>query len=58
MKIKRKMKRIMAFALALALLCGIIPANSMVASAATTASVKLTSLGRKGSVSFGSKTKS
>ena len=48
----------MAFALALALLCGIIPANSMVASAATTASVKLTSLGRKGSVSFGSKTKS
>lgn len=58
MKIKRKMKRIMAFALALALLCGIIPANSMVASAATTASVKLTSLGRKGTVTFGSKTKS
>lgn len=59
MKNKSKMlkKRILSFLLAAAMLCGIIPANATVASAATT-SVSLSSLGRKGSVSVGSKTKS
>ena len=40
------------------MLCGIIPANTMVSKAATTANVSLSSLGRKGTVSFGSKSKS
>lgn len=59
MKNKSKMlkKRILSFLLAVAMLCGIIPANATVASAAST-SVSLSSLGRKGNVSIGSKTKS
>lgn len=57
MKVKNKLKRVMTFVLAFALLCGMVPANATVASAAGT-SVSLSSLGRKGSVSFGSKTKS
>ena len=57
MKLKRKMRRIMAFALALVMLCGIIPTSTMIADAATTAAVKLSSLGRKGTVNIGSKTK-
>lgn len=44
--------------LAVVMLCGIIPANTMVSKAATTANVSLSSLGRKGTVSFGSKSKS
>ena len=40
------------------MLCGIIPANATVSKAATTANVSLSSLGRKGTVSFGSKSKS
>lgn len=59
MKNKSKMlkKRILSFLLAVAMLCGIIPANATVANAAST-SVSLSSLGRKGNVSIGSKTKS
>ncbi len=57
MKGNKKIRRIMTFVLVFALLCGMIPVNSMVASAATS-SVSLSSLGRKGTVSFGSKTKS
>lgn len=59
MKIKRslRMKKIVSFLLALVMLCGVIPANSIVANAATTASVSLTSLGRKGDVTIGSKKK-
>lgn len=57
MKINKKIKRIMTFVLAFALLCGMIPVNATVASAATSA-VSLSSLGRKGTVSIGSKTKS
>ncbi len=57
MKINKKIKRIMTFVLAVALLCGMIPVNATVASAATSA-VSLSSLGRKGTVSIGSKTKS
>lgn len=51
------MKKIVSFLLALVMLCGVIPANSIVANAATTASVSLTSLGRKGDVTIGSKKK-
>ena len=57
MKINKKIRRIMTFVLAFALLCGMIPVNATVASAAS-ASVSLSSLGRKGTVSIGSKTKS
>lgn len=58
MKAKKKVRRIIACFMAVAVLCGIVPENITVADAATTASVSLTSLGRKGSVSIGSKTKS
>lgn len=58
MKTKRKFKRILSFVLAVVMLCGMLPSNATVASAATTASVSLSSLGRKGDVSIGSKTKS
>lgn len=58
MKSKRKFGRILAFVLAFVMLCGIIPSNMVVVNAATTASVSLSSLGRKGNVKIGSKTKS
>ncbi len=57
MKGNKKFRRIMTFVLTFALLCGMIPVNATVASAATS-SVSLSSLGRKGTVSIGSKTKS
>lgn len=57
MKGNKKIRKIMTFVLVFAILGGMIPVNSMVASAATS-SVSLSSLGRKGTVSFGSKTKS
>lgn len=57
MKVKNKLKKVMTFVLAFALLCGMIPANATVANAASV-SVSLSSLGRKGTVSIGSKTKS
>ena len=57
MNSKKIWKRIMSFVLAFVMLCGLTPSNSEVANAATTASVSLTSLGRKGTVSFGSKSK-
>lgn len=58
MKVKRKCKRILSFVLAVVMLCGMIPSNATVVSAATTAMVSLSSLGRKGTVTIGSKTKS
>lgn len=58
MKAKRRCKRILAFALAVVMICGMIPSNVTVANAATTATVSLSSLGRKGNVTIGSKTKS
>lgn len=58
MKAKRKCRRILSFVLAVIMLCGIIPTNMTVANAATTATVSLSSLGRKGTVTIGSKTKS
>ena len=57
MKVKNKLKSVITFVLAFALLCGMIPANATVANAASV-SVSLSSLGRKGTVSIGSKTKS
>ena len=57
MKGNKKIRKIMTFVLVFTLLCGMIPVNSVVASAATS-TVSLSSLGRKGTVSFGSKTKS
>lgn len=57
MKAKNKLKRVLTFVLAFAILCGMIPVNATVASAAS-ASVSLSSLGRKGTVSIGSKSKS
>ncbi|MBR1742187.1 MAG: hypothetical protein IJ733_10045, partial [Lachnospiraceae bacterium] len=56
MKFRSKITRIISFVLTVALLCGVVPANYKVASAAS--SVSLTSLGRKGTVNFGSKSKS
>lgn len=50
-------KRILSFLLVATMLCGVIPANATVANAAS-ASVSLSSLGRKGNVTIGSKKKS
>lgn len=57
MKIKKKIARGLSFVLAVAMLCGILPTNVSVASAATTATVRVNSMGRKGEVSIGSKSK-
>lgn len=57
-KIRKNFKRMMSYVLAFVMLCGLVPSNAMTASAATTARVSLTSLGSKGTVSFGAKTKS
>ncbi len=59
MKNKGKLlkQRILSFLLAATMLCGVLPVNATVASAAS-ASVSLSSLGRKGNVTIGSKTKS
>lgn len=58
MKNKGKLlkQRILSFLLAATMLCGVLPVNATVASAAS-ASVSLSSLGRKGNVTIGSKTK-
>lgn len=57
MKVNKNIRNIVTFVLVFAMLCGMIPANCMAASAATT-SVSLVSLGQKGTVSIGTKTKS
>lgn len=57
-KIRKNFKRVMSYVLAFVMLIGLVPSNTMVASAATTARVSLTSLGRRGTVSFGGKSKS
>ena len=58
MKVKKNIRRILSFVLAVLMLCGIMPTNVSVASAANTASVRVNSMGKKGTVSIGSKTKS
>lgn len=58
MRAKKKIARALSFVLAVAMLCGILSTNVSVASAATTATVRVNSMGRKGTVSFGSKSKS
>lgn len=57
MKGNKKIRKIMTFVLVFTLVCGLIPVNSIVVSAATS-TVSLSSLGRKGTVSIGSKSKS
>lgn len=57
MKDNKNIRKIMSFVLVVTLLCGMIPVNSVVANAATSI-VSLSSLGRKGTVSIGSKSKS
>lgn len=57
MRAKKKIARALSFVLAVAMLCGILPTNVSVASAATTATVRVNSMGRKGAVSIGSKSK-
>ncbi len=57
MKTKKRIKRALSLMLAVAILCGILPMNVSVASAATTAAVRVNSMGRKGTVSIGSKKK-
>lgn len=57
MKEKKRITKALSFLLAVAMLCGILPNNVLVASAATTATVRVNSMGRKGTVSFGSKKK-
>lgn len=57
MKAKKRIKRALSLVLAVAILCGILPMNVSVASAATTAAVRVNSMGRKGTVSIGSKKK-
>ena len=54
MKIKKKFARVMSYVLAFVMLCGLVPINTMMVSAATQKTVGLTSLGKKGTVSFGS----
>lgn len=56
MKTKKRLRRIFSFVLAVVMLFGLFPSNATVANAATSP-VKLKSLGKKGSVSFGSKKK-
>lgn len=55
---KISFKRVMSIVLALVLLCGMIPANAVSVHAATTSKVSLSSLGKKGVVNFGDKSKS
>lgn len=57
MKNKKSLKRYLSFLLAVIMLLGVLPINTTVASAATS-TVNLSSLGKKGSVSIGSKEKS
>lgn len=56
-KIKRNAKRVLSYVLAFVMLCGVIPQNATVARAASS-TVSLSSLGRKGTVTFGEKSKS
>lgn len=57
MKMKKKLVRIVSFVLSVVMFCGVIPNNVSFVKAATTATVKLSSMGRKGTVSIGSKSK-
>ena len=56
-KVKTRLKRIVTGLLALSMVVGLIPQTAVPAKAATTASVSLTSYGRKGTVDVGKKTK-
>lgn len=57
-KIKSKLKRVVTGLLAMSMVVGLLPTNSITASAATTRTVSLTSYGRLGTVDVGSKVKS
>lgn len=55
---KKKLRRIVSGLLALIMLFGLVSTDGALAKAASSATVSLSSLGRKGNISFGSKTKS
>ena len=57
MKIKKKFARVMSYVLAFVMLCGLVPINTIRANAATQKSVALSSLGKNGTLSLGSKSK-
>ena len=57
LKLKKRCKQMLTGLLALSMLCGLLPQNSVSVSAATTAKTKVSSYGRLGNVDVGSKTK-
>lgn len=56
-KVKKRCKPMLTGLLALSMLCGLLPQNTVSVSAATTAKTKVSSYGRLGNVDVGSKTK-
>ena len=56
-KVKKRCKQMLTGLLALSMLCGLLPQNTVSVSAATTAKTKVSSYGRLGNVDVGSKTK-
>lgn len=56
-KVKKRCKQMLTGLLALSMLCGLLPQNSVSVSAATTAKTNVSSYGRLGNVNVGSKTK-
>ena len=56
-KVKKRCKQMLTGLLALSMLCGLLPQNSVSVSAATTAKTNVSSYGRLGNVDVGSKTK-
>ena len=57
-KVKKRCKQMLTGLLALSMLCGLLPQNTVNVSAATTAKTTVSSYGRLGTVDVGSKTKS
>lgn len=57
MKTGKKFKRVMSIILAVVMLFGMVPASTVTVSAAAASKVSLSSLGKKGSVTFGDKSK-
>ena len=57
-KVKKRCKKMLTGLLALSMLCGLMPQNTVNVSAATTAKTTVSSYGRLGTVDVGSKTKS
>ena len=56
-KVKKRCKQMLTGLLALSMLCGLLPQNTVSVSAATTAKTNVSSYGRLGNVDVGSKTK-